>query len=43
MNGGLLDKALGMPPNEKLTLAELLLASIDHEDNEIRQNWIQSD
>lgn len=36
----LLDKALEMPPNERLTFAELILASIDHEDNEIRQNWI---
>ena len=29
-----------MPPNERLTLAELILASIDYEEDEIRQAWI---
>lgn len=29
-----------MPPNERLTFAELILASIEHEEEEIRQSWI---
>jgi hypothetical protein len=40
MDKTLLEKALKMPPNERVTFAELILASIDHEDDEIRQNWI---
>lgn len=41
MDTALLDKALKMPPNERVTFAELILASIDHEEDEIRQAWIQ--
>ena len=40
MDKVLLEKALEMPPNERLTFAELILASIDHEEDEIRQAWI---
>ena len=40
MDKALLEKALEMPPNERLTFAELILASIDHEEDEIRQSWI---
>ena len=40
MDKVLLAKALKMPPNERLTFAELILASIDYEDNEIQQAWI---
>ena len=29
-----------MPPNERVAFAELILASIDHEEDEIRQSWI---
>ena len=36
----LLDKALEMPPNERVVFAELLLSSIDYEDDEIRQSWV---
>ena len=36
-----LEKALEMPPNERLTFAELILASIDYEEEEIRQFWIK--
>jgi len=36
----LLEKALEMPPNERVTFAELMLASIDYEGEEIRQSWI---
>jgi len=41
MDTALLDKALEMPPNERVTFAELILASIDYEEDEIRQSWIQ--
>jgi len=36
----LLDKALELPPNERVAFAELILASIEHEEEEIRQSWI---
>lgn len=39
MNTVLLDKALELPPNERVAFAELILASIEHEE-EIRQSWI---
>ena len=29
-----------MPPNERLTFAELILASLEHEEDEIRNTWI---
>ncbi len=40
MDKALLEKVLKMPPNERLTFAELILASIDYEDVEIQQAWI---
>lgn len=40
MDKTLLNKALDMPPNERVVFAELILASIDYEDKEIRQSWI---
>ena len=40
MDKSLLKKALEMPPNERLTFAELILASIDYEEEEIRNSWI---
>ena len=40
MDNTLLEKALQMPPNERVALAELILASIDYEEEEIRQAWI---
>jgi len=36
----LLDKALELPPNERVAFAELILASIEYEEEEIRQSWI---
>jgi len=36
----LLEKALEMPPNERVAFAELILASVDCEMDEIRQSWI---
>ena len=40
MDRALLEKALEMSPNERLTFAELILASIDHEEDEVRRSWI---
>jgi hypothetical protein len=40
MDTALLEKALEMPVNERVAFAELILASIEHEDEEIRQLWI---
>lgn len=40
MDNVLLEKALEMPANERIVLAELILASIDYEDEEIRQSWL---
>ena len=40
MDKNLFEKALKMPPNERLTFAELILASLDYEEAEIRQAWI---
>lgn len=41
MDKELFEKALQMPPNDKLTFAELILASIDFEEEKIRNEWIQ--
>lgn len=40
MENRFLEEALKMPPSERVALAELILASIDHEEEEIRQTWI---
>ena len=40
MNKTLLEKALEMPPNERVVFAELILARIDSEKDEICQEWI---
>jgi hypothetical protein len=40
MNNSLLEKALEMPPNERVTFAELILESIDYEEEKIRHSWI---
>ena len=36
----LINKVIQMPLIQRVALAELLLASIDNEDDEIRQSWI---
>lgn len=36
-----MEKALKMPPNERVIFAELLLASIDKEGGGLRQEWIR--
>ena len=40
MDKAVLEKALEMPPNERVALAELILSSIDHEECEIRELWL---
>ena len=40
MENRLLEEALKMPPSERVVLAELILASIDHEEEGIRQAWV---
>ena len=40
MNKDLLDQVLQMPPNERVTFAELVLAGLDYKDKEIRQAWL---
>lgn len=40
MEKALLEKALEMPPNERVAFAELILASIDYEEDIIHQTWI---
>ena len=34
------EKVLELPPNERVAFAELILASIDYEEDEIWQSWI---
>jgi putative addiction module component (TIGR02574 family) len=41
MNKELIDLALKLPPNERLAFAELILASLEHEEEEVRQEWIK--
>ncbi len=40
MDKELFEKTLKLAPNERLAFAELILASLEHEDNEIRNSWI---
>jgi len=40
MESILLDKALNLPPKERVAFAELILASIDKESPDVRQAWI---
>ncbi len=40
MDNVLLEKALEMPADERVIFAELILASIDYEEEEIRRSWI---
>ena len=40
MDKALLEKALEISPNERVVPAELILASIDHEEDEIRELWL---
>ena len=36
----LINKAMKMPPVQRIAFAELLLASIDYEEAEIREAWV---
>lgn len=40
MTQNLLDEALKMPPNERIEFAQLIMASIDCEDDKIRKLWL---
>ena len=40
MDKDLFEKAMRMAPNERLAFAELILASLEHEDNEIKSTWL---
>jgi hypothetical protein len=40
MDEKLFEKALNMPPNERVLFAELLLASLEHEDDKVRTAWV---
>lgn len=40
MNESLLEQALQMSPAERVSLAELLLASIDHENDDLKDVWV---
>ncbi len=40
MQSKLLDDVLALPPLERVAFAELILASIDREDDEIRRAWM---
>lgn len=40
MDRTLFEKVLEMPANERLTFAELILASLEHEDSKIRIAWV---
>jgi putative addiction module component (TIGR02574 family) len=40
MEKELSEKTLTMPPNERLAFAELILASLEHEEKEIRTAWV---
>jgi len=40
MNINLLDEAIKIPPKERVTLAEQILASIDYEDNNTNNAWV---
>jgi len=40
MEINLLDEAIKIPPKERVSLAEKILASIDYEDNKTKTAWI---
>ncbi|MBL4774627.1 MAG: addiction module protein [Mariprofundus sp.] len=40
MNVKLFDEAMKIPPRERVAFAELILASIDHEDEDVKKKWV---
>jgi len=40
MNKALFEEAMQMPPNERVAFAELILASIEQEETEVKNAWI---
>lgn len=41
MNVNLFDEAMKIPPRERVAFAELILASIDHEDEGLKKIWLR--
>jgi len=41
MDKKLLEQALMMAPNERVIFAELILASLEHEDENVRLAWVR--
>lgn len=41
MDKDLFERALEMSPNERLAFAELILASLEQEDDEVRTAWVK--
>jgi putative addiction module component (TIGR02574 family) len=41
MDKELFEKALKLAPNERLAFAELILASLEHEEDEVRNAWMK--
>lgn len=41
MDKKLFEQALKMPPNERLQFAELILSSLEYENEEVRRAWIE--
>lgn len=41
MDKELFEKALRMLPNERLAFAELILASLEQEENDVRFAWVE--
>lgn len=40
MTQNIIDEAVKIPANERVQLAELLLESIEHKDDDINQAWV---
>lgn len=40
MEQALLDQALAMSPNERVQFAQLIMESIEYEDEKIREKWL---
>ncbi len=40
MDNALFDEAVKLTPNERVVFAELLLESLEHEDEQIKQTWL---
>lgn len=41
MDQELFEKALKMAPNERLVFAELIISSLEHEEDDIKKAWVK--